>query len=107
MQSPLNYLQDRRLLVDLYDKQLHSAMKNTISQYQQQLVCLAAGLDAMSPLKVLSRGYSMVRDTEDHVISDANAVSVGDTIHIMLHSGTLDASIAAIHGGKNGSEVDL
>lgn len=107
MQSPLNYLQDRRLLVDLYDKQLHSAMKNTISQYQQQLVRLAAGLDAMSPLKVLSRGYSMVRDTADHVISDANAVSVGDTIHITLHSGTLDASIAAIHGGKNGSEVDL
>jgi len=80
LQSPLNYIQDRRLLVDHQQKQLNSSMEKNLSGMRQSLVRYASGLDAMSPLKVLSRGYSMIKDDAGHVITKAADVKIGDSI---------------------------
>ena len=57
---------------------------------------LAATLDALSPLKVLGRGYSIARDVEGHVLKDATSAHVGDTISVQLGSGSLRADVVEV-----------
>ena len=101
LQSPLNYLADRRMLVDYHQKQLNACIQRQLDGKKQALIRLAAGLDAMSPLKVLSRGYSMTKNGQGHILTDAAALSVGDTITVMLRNGELDAAVQAIRGGEH------
>ena len=57
---------------------------------------LTAALDAMSPLKVLSRGYSMVTDETGTLVTSAGAVTTGQRIHVSLRSGSLTAQVEQI-----------
>ena len=98
LQSPLNYIQDKRLLVDYQQKQLNSSMEKTLSNIRQSLVRYVAGLDAMSPLKVLARGYSMTKDDAGHVITNAVDLHTGDVIRITLHRGSVTAEVTAVEG---------
>lgn len=56
----------------------------------------AAALDALSPLKVLGRGYSIVRDEKGHVVASSSSVSVGDDIEVMLGDGRIDAKVTGV-----------
>jgi exodeoxyribonuclease VII large subunit len=48
-----------------------------------------ATLDAMSPLNVLKRGYSIAEDERGKLLRDSRAVSTGETLRLRLASGTL------------------
>lgn len=104
MQNPTNYIQDLRILVDHQQKQLSAAMRQQMSLKKQELIRLAAAMDAMSPLKVLSRGYSVVKDQSGHVINNAEEVQIGDPITVVLRNGLLHAVVDTVEGeydGKN------
>ena len=64
--------------------------------YTSRFVRLTAALDAMSPLKVLSRGYSMVTDESGKLVTSASTVRLGQRIHISLRSGCLAADVQQI-----------
>lgn len=98
LQSPMNYIQDRRLLLDFYVKQLASGTRNQLDRTHQRFVRLTAALDAMSPLKVLSRGYSMTRNSNGSVIMDVAQLQVGDRITVELNKGRLDAVVERTEG---------
>ena len=51
LQSPLNYVEDRRVLLDFLSTRLHAAGQKTLHEKKQRFVRLTAALDAMSPLK--------------------------------------------------------
>lgn len=96
LQSPVNYLQDRKLLLDYAQKQLNNVMEQKLLRMRHGLGRLSAGLDAMSPLKVLSRGYSMVTNQQGRVLTDMADVRVGDQISVRLQQGTLKAEVLTI-----------
>lgn len=73
LQSPLNYVEDRRVLLDFLSTRLHAAGQKTLHEKKQRFVRLTAALDAMSPLKVLSRGYSMVTDETGTLVTSAGS----------------------------------
>ena len=102
LQSPRNYLQDRRLLLDYQQKQLAACARQLLDRKKQRFIRLTAALDAMSPLKVLSRGYSMTRDQDGHVLRDAGRVQVGGQITVTLQTGEVDAVVTTIRGGSHG-----
>ena len=101
LRSPLNYLQERRLLADQKQKDMLQCLNRMVATKKQQYVKLAAALDAMSPLRVLSRGYSIV-EANDRVLLDASEVQPGDTITITLNKGRIDADVRAVRGEENG-----
>ena len=107
LQNPVNYLEDRKILVEYQQKQLHNGIRQILAVKKQQLVRLSAGLDAMSPLKVLARGYSMTKDEGGHVLSDWNTVLVGDRIHITLSSGSAAAIVETIGGEECVNTSDI
>ena len=72
---------------------------------QEVLARSAAQLDALSPLKVLSRGYSIARNAEGHVIYNANTVEPGAEISVLLGQGSLAATVTEVREDRQGTPV--
>lgn len=96
LQSPAGYLEERRMLLDLLQSRLQNAQRQTLHEKKQRFVRLTAALDAMSPLKVLARGYSVVTDGEGNVLRSAKDTELGQSVRITLASGRLRACITQI-----------
>ena len=59
------------------------------------LAALAQGLALLNPAAVLERGYAIVTDGADHVVTDASSVAPGSTITARLARGPLQATVVA------------
>lgn len=87
LRSQINYINDRRLLLDHTHQRLCGASEQFLSRSRERFVRLTAKLDAMSPLKVLSRGYSMATTENGDLIRSVGAVSVGERITVRFSDG--------------------
>lgn len=82
--NPAAVLQDKRLLLDRAQKELCRAMESRLSKPRRDLTASAASLDALSPLKVLGRGYAVVTDESGGVLRRAaDAVPGGRIVNVM------------------------
>ena len=93
LQSPTAYTQDRRMRLDALQQRLLRLSQGILSAKRQQFTRLAAGLDAMSPLKVLSRGYSMAFSADGSIIKSAAQVHPGDPIRIQTGDGAFNTRV--------------
>ena len=91
--SPMNYVQERRVALDHLSRGLTSGFDRCISDSRRRYTALAASLDALSPLKVLARGYSVVRTEDGSVVRDSSAVNAGENVMVSLSRGELRCSI--------------
>ena len=96
LQSPLGYVQDRRILLDYSSTRLIAATRTILDARKQQLVRLSAKLDAMSPLRVLGRGYGVVLKQDGTVLHAANETVVGEKISVRVQKGSLLAEVLKI-----------
>ena len=93
LRSPMNYINDRRLLLDYDDRRLRAAAQRLIGRDRERFVRLTAKLDAMSPLKVLSRGYSLAHNETGNVVHSVKQLTVGESLHIDFADGRAKAQI--------------
>ena len=93
MQSPTGFLQNRRLDIDRLSERLNAAEKHLLLTKRQAYARLVSSLEAMSPLKVLARGFSVATDKTGRIIRNADAVAPGDSVHIRLEHGALDCRV--------------
>lgn len=93
LQSANQYANQRRQALLQMDSRLRSACNLMVSNEKRRFVSLAAKMDAMSPLKVLSRGYAVARSSEGNVIRSINHVAVNDNIDVLFHDGVISAKI--------------
>lgn len=89
LQSPLRSIQEKRLVLDFQQQRLMRAMEKKIGDGQQQMGRLAASLDALSPFKVLSRGYSIAQKENGTVISSVGQVQQGDALEVLVSDGLI------------------
>ncbi len=87
--DPLAPVQDKRLLLDHAQKELIHAAQVRLAEPRRALAALAASLDAMSPLKVLGRGFALVTDEKGTPVRRASDVPVGSKITAALSEGRL------------------
>ena len=85
--DPSVYLERRRLDIDRLSERLCSAMVRQNEGKKRELVRLAASLDAMSPLRVLSRGYSVVRKADGRIVKSAAELEQGERVTLTLGRG--------------------
>ncbi|MDB4894000.1 MAG: exodeoxyribonuclease large subunit [Firmicutes bacterium] len=88
-------LQDRQRLDELV-RRLGYTGGQMVRRQRQSVAGLAGRLDALSPLAVLSRGYSITRDESGHVVKSVAEVSIGQKLSVMLHKGQLTARVEEI-----------
>ena len=90
LQDPLFLVHDREGSLELTAERLHGALPRLLTQRRSRLD------DALSPLKVLSRGYALVRDEDGHVVNTADALAIGDEVDMLLGAGSARAKITEI-----------
>ena len=89
MTDPMAFIADKRLLLDYTQKNLSSIAQRQLAERQRDYASLCASLDALSPLKVLGRGYAVARTKSGQVLKSAENVAVGDRIDLSLGTGSL------------------
>ena len=93
LQSPEQYMQLRRDSLMHTQTRLFSAGTQLINKHKHNYATLTAKLDAMSPLKVLTRGYAMVQSGNGNVVRSVHQVKEKDTIHIRFEDGSVFAEV--------------
>ena len=110
-QEPMSMVRDRLDQLLLSEQRLHDAIPHSLERkarevedeaarltgaatrvlrpYESEMARLASSLEALSPLKVLGRGYAIARDGAGHVVSDAEQTEVGEEIEVLLGRGSL------------------
>jgi len=86
----------RRLRVEIVGARLNEAIDAALEKRRMQLGAAGQRLDAVSPLRVLERGYAVVFKAGDgHAVLNAQSVEVGDELNIRLNRGRLTARTTA------------
>lgn len=93
LRSPTGYLEQREKSLELLKNRLVSAQNASITRKNQRYIAAVSKLDAMSPLKVLTRGYSMAQTERGEVLRSVRQVELGERIHIALGDGKLSATV--------------
>ena len=96
MTRPQAYFQDKRVLLDYQTDRLVHGLERTAALRRQQFGRLAAALDAMSPLKVLGRGYAIARKEDGGVIASVRDAVPGERFALRLSDGTLGCRVEQI-----------
>ena len=100
LRDPTAPISDKRMLLDYQRDKLTGALRGLLWQHRSELGRLAAGLDALSPLKVLSRGYAIPQNKEGAILRSVRDTQIGDTLGLRLNDGTLCCRIEGVkeHG---------
>lgn len=93
LRSPTGYLEQKGNALELLKTRLVSAQNQQITQKRAQYIAAVSKLDAMSPLKVLSRGYSMAQTEQGSLLRSVRQVELGERIQISLSDGKLSATV--------------
>ncbi len=88
--SRLNYKKTRFAL--LHQRQI-SAIKSALDAKDESLKIRMASLDALSPLAVLSRGFSIAENEKGEILRDSNQVKANDNVKIRLAKGRIVAKV--------------
>ncbi len=102
LKSPTGYLDQRRQSLLLLRGRMLSAQNNMIARNKHRYVAQVAKLDAMSPLKVLTRGYTMAQTLEGELVRSVRQVELGQRIKLSLNDGDLYATV--MDKKENGNE---
>ena len=93
LRSPTGYLEQRGKNLELLLSRMTAAQNQQITRKKQRYIAAVSKLDAMSPLKVLSRGYAMAQTEQGEVIRSIRQVEPGDHIRVSLSDGILSAAV--------------
>ncbi len=96
LRSPTGYIDSRRQNLEHLKSRLAAAQSSNLSRCRQRYVGQVAKLDAMSPLKVLTRGYAMAQDEEGQLVRSVTQVEKGQCIQLSLSDGRLLAAVTEI-----------
>ena len=91
--DPSASLDNRRISLDHTRDRLVSLQENILGEKKGQHIRLAAALDALSPLKVLSRGYAIVSSSDRKSIKSAGELIAGDKISLRFSDGGAECTV--------------
>ena len=93
LRSPTGYLERKEKDLLLGKNRMTAAQERILSACNARFVASVSKLDAMSPLKVLSRGYAMAQTESGEVLRSVKQVAPGDQITVSVSDGMLTASV--------------
>lgn len=90
--SPRNYIDDLDARCGGAGVRIDSAVRHSMEVRRGEIAALCARLDALSPLRVIARGYA-VASSGGKVLTSPSQVEVGDTIDLRLAGGELKCEV--------------
>lgn len=130
VRTPVRYIEEKRLLLDGLTDRLLASFPAYLTHEQQKLNLLrrrllgagkdgvqrrrlrfarsVATLDAISPLRVLARGYAVAtKGVRGAVVTDAAALKAGDRLHIRFAKGAVNCRVTEIREEQNDGGKDV
>jgi exodeoxyribonuclease VII large subunit len=93
---PLDRIRDRARRLDELALVMEQKIRRKAARSREALVANAARLEALSPLQVLSRGYSVTQRADGSVVRDAANVSVGEEIRTRVARGEVVSRVEQV-----------
>lgn len=91
--EPFDMLRQRLMTISNLEKQMANKVKLNLKDNRISLIEKISKLDALSPLKTLTRGYAILENKEKDVVTSVNELETGDIINIVLQDGKKEATI--------------
>ncbi len=102
--DPQAVIDDKEMLLGQMQKDLYYLASSMMSTPRNKLATLAASLDALSPLKVLGRGYAFLENESGEILRKVEDVSAGERIFAKLSDGQLTCTVEKCN--KKGDQAD-
>ena len=93
LQTPMAYVDSKRAEFDYVKDKFIAAADRSNSAKRQDFVRLAASLDAMSPLKVLGRGYAIAADIRGELVRSIDDVKPDDKLRLCVNDGIIKCRV--------------
>lgn len=93
LRDPFDSIRQKSLVIDNMSKQMQDKLKILFKNARMKLTEKASGLDKLSPLKTLSRGYGIVENSSGEIIKSVSCLTTGDKIKVVLNDGSRNAMI--------------
>ena len=90
--NPLQNIQDKYVYIDRINKSMQLSISTKLQGSKTKMVELVTKLDSLSPLKTLTRGYSIM-EKDGKVVKSVKDITAGDDVDIRLIDGTAKAKI--------------
>lgn len=103
LQDPAALLSDKAMRLDYGQRRLAAAMQTVTDREKGRLAAAAASLDALSPLRVLGRGYALAQTAKGDVLRSVSQVEAGEKVKLRLSEGRLTCVVTEKerqHGDK-------
>lgn len=95
LRNPEKIIENCELYLDILNSRINESYKDMLASYTSSFFSLYSKLDSLSPLKVLSRGYSIVKK-EDSIINNSKSLSIDDVVSIRLADSEVKAKIIEV-----------
>jgi exodeoxyribonuclease VII large subunit len=92
LQDPMWLIEERRMWLDRSREQMGAALRHCVAQERTRFAAAAGKLDALSPLKVLGRGYAIPKRGET-VITSVKSLKAKDEFVLQLRDGAVDCQV--------------
>ena len=96
LKTPTAYIDNRRIELDRSRDRLIRAQEQILNKSRHDFISLTAALEAMSPLKVLTRGYAIASSEDGNCIKSINEIAVEDKVKLTLSDGNASCIVQSI-----------
>ncbi len=101
--SPMHYIEDRAMALEHVSRRFEDAVQRGTVTRRDRLARAAGVLDALSPMKVLARGYAMATDEQGMILKRVSQVKCGNRIELRLTDGFAKCRVEEVLiGADNG-----
>lgn len=102
LQNPMAYVDAKRTELDYVSGKLIAAAEKTNAANRHRFVALASALDAMSPLKVLGRGYAIASKENGEIVKSVSDANTGDKLCLSVSDGLIKCTVDESEAKSNG-----
>ncbi len=95
--SPINLIREQQQQNNYLSASLHKATLKSVQEARYNLSDLSRAMNNLSPLNILSRGYSMTYNASDKLMTNAEAAKPGDILRTRLHKDELISTVVQIN----------
>lgn len=100
LSAPTAQFDNRRMELDRMRDRLLAAEERRLSQSRERFVRLTSSLDAMSPLRVLTRGYAIAAEPDGRSVRSVEELRVGQTLRVCFFDGSADCRVEDLQRSK-------
>ena len=93
LSAPQYYTEEQTMRLDFLTRRFASAAQQQLGVADRRLAATASKLDALSPLKVLGRGYGITYGADGTVVDSVTQVQAGDALTLQLTDGTVSCRV--------------